>query len=1267
MSGLKNIELYRILKSANPDGDFSGYEAAIRESESKRLSSCIASLNLPSAQAQRFSFFEPKTKDVLTLHIETDEYISALRELERECRDCVDRKVDLGNLGNVVRGEHDKINLSSTREVEKAINRLRTAKGLSGGGIYFQSNFPLLIFLKPAADSGNKDYAKKFNKHIDDFIEARKVSHDDVKKFFQDEGYTYVSESTVRYVAAEANKELTAAITRYTRSSSGRLAWSMLWRMLVLFVVLAVPTLALSLLDIRLPGFEWYWWIFYILMGLGAGIVSPFIIYSIKTQAYRIKEKFEIRMFLLPFIISCVLLAAVIAVVAIHNGLLSIIFGAIYFVLYVVGTQVRYHINKGNDCNKDNTWGIKTILNGLFVALFSFCFGNLLLDNQAAFLTVNILAALGCISTICAGSAFAEFLEDVVEDDFSTVMAFFLPIATFLIGQVVQCTLYDAGYDIPIIGNIFGQIPLLFMVLSFICCGMCTALVCINNMCLLDNGMTVRAWIFNIICSACFMLIPCFSGAGGVVVLPFITFILARRYYNDVESFWGLGITTLIVLFVLGQFVQYYFHVVETSTLPLALLFARIPLWIKIISTIAGAVSIGLTIHCYYDYEIEDGIFCLVPGIMLGVLPSVTGIPFLIVTIIASAQFSNSTYDEYMPIAPMIAAFGVGQALFWWNYKDTGQIFLLSNLLKAFGVVEPIGVAFPIISTVFGVAACVLAIIVTYWLFEDNENLRGLWVMIPFVSLMFASPALASIPMFVVVLLVMIFHRREPQTHNYNSWSPRKKKPKKRFLYLGMGIAVGLQVLVYAMSFIDFTHIGLYSDNGVYYEMRDGQYYVTDCAENKELLILPKKIKGRDVAGLTDEFAKNHPHYLYNLNYDHADANDGAGKVVVLNSNTKEKFPVPKREGYTFYGWWTSPNRNKGYGITDGEGGINKYAQLGDYTDLYAMWFGSEYRFISSYYELYDIEYSLSSKYVLMNDITIEGNYTPICGLPGMETQSYRRAFNGTLDGNYHTVKYSITGSRRYNGLFSWIGASGTVKNLGVDADIDVCFLSESKDYYAFAGGIAAINDGVIENCWCTGSIKLENKISVAFAAGIAGASGTNNMRTGAITGCYNLAQIESRADDSYAAGILGSAENDGQTVSYCYNRGTIKATGINSNNTAAGGIISHGRTHAENCYNAGAILTDYVNKQTLGGILGFIRNTSAHNCPPKNCAWLKASGCQATWGVGKYSDDETGGNNGGVTVVKKEDANLANLLNAGKKYFTVSDGKLRLAWERYL
>ena len=335
------IELYRILKKASSKANFSDYEAALREHEAERLSQCIASLQLPSAQAVNFIFFEPKTKDIVALHNETDEYIAALQALEKECRYCIYNQIDIGNLSIDDLLEHRKINLSSTQNVKRATERLQTARGSVGSGTYFQGTFPLLIFVKPALEVSNKTYAKEFNKKLDDFIAARSVKTVDVQSYFQSNEYTYVSQSTVDYVAADANKNLTAAIAKFTRSGTRRLTWSMFWRIFLLFIVLGVPTLVLSLNDVHFTDFSWYWWIVYVAFALAAGIMPLFVFSSMNPRLYQIKGKIEIRMFLAPFLVTCFVLAGVLIPVGIRNGVASIVFAVIHFVLYVVGTAVR--------------------------------------------------------------------------------------------------------------------------------------------------------------------------------------------------------------------------------------------------------------------------------------------------------------------------------------------------------------------------------------------------------------------------------------------------------------------------------------------------------------------------------------------------------------------------------------------------------------------------------------------------------------------------------------------------------------------------------------------------------------------------------------------------------------------------------------------------------------------------------------------------------------------------------------------------------------
>lgn len=470
-----------------------------------------------------------------------------------------------------------------------------------------------------------------------------------------------------------------------------------------------------------------------------------------------------------------------------------------------------------------------------------------------------------------------------------------------------------------------------------------------------------------------------------------------------------------------------------------------------------------------------------------------------------------------------------------------------------------------------------------------------------------------------------------------------------------------------------------YADGVVYTLADDGKYYVSGCDDGKGVLNIPGTVNGTEVGGILDSFAQEYDYVAMTLDYQHATDNTDTTMSLLLAYGTQDVFPVPVRDGYTFYGWWTSPDRSEGVQITDGDGALLDVLVDGDPV-LYAMWFADGCAFVSSYSDFIDM--GTTGTYVLVNDIEMPEGFVPFGGLGGMELQQYRTAFNGTFDGNFHTVTYSITGSRRYSGLFSWIGSRGTVRNLLVEVSIDVDFYPTDAQYYAYAGGIAAINDGTILNCRTSGSIRLSST-SVAFTGGIAGASGTENARTGEIACCANFAALETVADDAYAGGILGSAANDGQQVFGCYNRGTVKATGANSNNTAAGGIISHGRTLASHCFNAGAVVSDHQNKQTLGGIIGYTRDTAVHGFYPSGCVWLKQEGSQALWGVGRYADDRSGGNNYGVTRVSAEGERAVGILNAavrlddegaiispyngGGNAFVLTEGRICLVWEGLL
>ncbi len=162
------------------------------------------------------------------------------------------------------------------------------------------------------------------------------------------------------------------------------------------------------------------------------------------------------------------------------------------------------------------------------------------------------------------------------------------------------------------------------------------------------------------------------------------------------------------------------------------------------------------------------------------------------------------------------------------------------------------------------------------------------------------------------------------------------------------------------------------------------------------------------------------------------------------------------------------------------------------------------------------------------------GAYSPV----GTESNP----FNGVLDGNGYTISNLDVSDDVCAGLFAYIGRNGTVENVNiVDFDVTVNGGGEEKVY---AGAVAAVNSGTIENCYIknvtvsvTGNSSLLNKHLYAYAGGIAGST------TGIIRSCkaenadvsvdykrnYQTERDEKNSTNVYAAGIAGAVADAGQ------------------------------------------------------------------------------------------------------------------------------------------
>jgi len=190
---------------------------------------------------------------------------------------------------------------------------------------------------------------------------------------------------------------------------------------------------------------------------------------------------------------------------------------------------------------------------------------------------------------------------------------------------------------------------------------------------------------------------------------------------------------------------------------------------------------------------------------------------------------------------------------------------------------------------------------------------------------------------------------------------------------------------------------------------------------------------------------------------------------------------------------------------------------------------------------------------------------------------------NGTFSGSFDGQGNTITGlvynnpNAYFQGMFGCIGVSGIVKNTGL---VD-CSIGDDYEHNGRArtiGGIAGRSDGIVENCYTSGSVSGGNSLEVG------GVVGENR---GTVINCYSTCDIY---HDFVVGGIVG--ENYSYTtingmVINCYFTGSIEGK------NTIGGIAGRNYSAIENCYSTGSFIGsgDYV-----GGIAG-VSNGTLINC----------------------------------------------------------------------
>ena len=202
---------------------------------------------------------------------------------------------------------------------------------------------------------------------------------------------------------------------------------------------------------------------------------------------------------------------------------------------------------------------------------------------------------------------------------------------------------------------------------------------------------------------------------------------------------------------------------------------------------------------------------------------------------------------------------------------------------------------------------------------------------------------------------------------------------------------------------------------------------------------------------------------------------------------------------------------------------------------------------------------NLSGKsYRLTDDIDMTGvSMSPIVKL-----------YDGTFDGNGHTISNLTLSGSSHIGLFAELSSYVTITGL----TLKDCTIINTSGKYAGIGTLVGKISGsncVIKECGASGGTVSTNFSDVVYMGGLVGYASS----AVSIFDCYSTATVTANSSSSSrTAGLLGSA-SAGTSVENCYALGSV-----NANAGYGGGLIGYvtgnylTRTTIKNCYSGAAV-----------------------------------------------------------------------------------------------
>ncbi len=626
--------------------------------------------------------------------------------------------------------------------------------------------------------------------------------------------------------------------------------------------------------------------------------------------------------------------------------------------------------------------------------------------------------------------------------------AILLPILAFIAGQIMQYVIYAPEQSVWIESAIFGNIPLLFMVISTISCAVCISMVCFNSWKLIDNNKIAGGWVFNIVSDILFLLIPCFTGSLGVLIYPIVTIVLTDKIYGDEdETTKVFSVVTPILLYVIGQIFQYYIYIVGNSRLLIAPFLAQVPLWLQILSTIGGAVATGLSCYCGWKKADDSDIghscaITYISSLCFGILPVVFGLPAIIVMGIMAHQI-NSGSEEYVPIAPTIVSFIVGQIILYCGFVKYGEIAILTGLIEISEATSFNALAFVIVTSILGAVATGFASYLGYHFVDNNDVGSAYFLLIPFNLLMVFTPTISSILLFVIAITVFC-------CKNIN-------KVRALIIVLLALTLVATGVMWIVDAAIDTTPytVKLDAQGGIGGTTEISVIYKREMPE----AVAPQK-EGYNFVGYYDEVDSGNQYYnsnmdsvarwnkkdggtlyahwsakSYNITFDKDGGSGGSDSVQVVYGQPMPSAKAPTKNGYSFRGYYLGYTQYYSSSMQS----VQNWDRASDST-LKAQWSST----LSVYASSYNISNLSGSTTITLSATGGSGNYT-------YRVTNYPSGINYSISGNTLTV------SKKDNDASGTIRISVTDNTYGTS---DSCSISYTTSSCLAAGTLIMMADG---------------------------------------------------------------------------------------------------------------------------------------------------------------------------------------------------------------